>query len=414
MIDVLKKNIELKIGRSITKRGDCELLSNIILETLDIEISFNTLRRLYGIIPSTNPNKKTLNTLAQFLGYRDYFHFTQNYDYKEKIDLIDTTYKALADNDPEKIINLVNQIKNSSEDFITMIIIVLRELWHNENYHLIDRIFHLKALDFNSFSYFEVLKLGDNIGLLIRAKSYIPRILLKNINFLECIFLIFVDYSSLNKYYGKALEFLETNHIRNDITIFTQAVLQFRNFLQNRPINEVDLKIIYRAKIHPILSGRLLSLKLLSTDVNKTKEIIETHRSSFKLEGSWLTHFYELFTTSILLKNTEIMSYVIEKVHLNIKFSYQKNHLNSFYLMCLFYYKLIGDVKNEKKFLKEFNLDSCRSSYKEFITLLYFIYLFGNATNSIEKNKFKTNCISLSEKLNYPFLSQDFLLNYFN
>ena len=49
-----------------------------------------------------------------------------------------------------------------------MIIILIRELWHNENYNLIDRIFRLKALNFNSFSYYEVLKLGNTIGLLIR------------------------------------------------------------------------------------------------------------------------------------------------------------------------------------------------------------------------------------------------------
>lgn len=209
MIDILKKKLEEKIGRSITNRGDCELLSNIILETIDIEISFNTLRRLYGILPSTNPNKKTLSTLAQFLGYRNYFHFTQNYSYKEKIDLTETIYKAIAENDHEKIINLVNKTKNSSEDFVTMIIILLRELWHNEDYNLINRIFKLKALDFNSFSYYEILKLGNTVGLLIRAKSKIPDILLNNINFLESVFLIFVDYSSLNKYYAEALKVIK-------------------------------------------------------------------------------------------------------------------------------------------------------------------------------------------------------------
>lgn len=414
MIDILKKKLEKKIGTSITNRGDCELLSNIILEVMDIEISFNTLRRLYGIIPSTNPNKKTLNTLAQFLGYKNYFHFTQNYNYKEKIDLTEIIYNTLAENDPEEIINLVNTTKNNNQDFITMIIILVRELWHNENYNLINRIFKLKALDFNSFSYFEVLKLGNTIGLLIRSKSNIPPKLLRNINFLECIFLIFVDYSSLNKYYGDALKDIRRNNIRYDITLFTSAVLEFRSFLNNKSTHEMDVDIIYKAKLHPILSGRLLSLKLLDADLGKTKEIIKTHRSALKGEYSWITHFYELFTTSILLKNTEIMSYLIEKVNVKINFYYQKNQLNSFYLMCLFYYKLIGDIKNEKKFLKVFKLSYCRESYKEFVTLLYLVYLFDSSKNKIEKNKLKNKYIHISEKLNYPFFSEDFLLNYFN
>ena len=96
-----------------------------------------------------------------------------------------------------------------------MIIILIRELWHNENYSLFNRIFELKALNFNSFSYYEVLKLGNSIGLLIRKKPKLDLQLLNNINFLECVFLIFVDYSSLNKYYGDTLEIIKKNNIRD-------------------------------------------------------------------------------------------------------------------------------------------------------------------------------------------------------
>ena len=39
MVDVLKKRIEQKIGKPVETRGDCELVSNAILETLDVDIS---------------------------------------------------------------------------------------------------------------------------------------------------------------------------------------------------------------------------------------------------------------------------------------------------------------------------------------------------------------------------------------
>ena len=414
LIDILKKRLEKKIGRSITKRGDCELLSNIILETMDVEISFNTLRRFYGIIPSTNPNKKTLNTLTQFLGYKNYIHFTQNYIYKEKIDLTELIYKTVAENDPEEIINIVNKTKNSSKDFITMITILTRELWHNENFNLINRIFKLKALDFNSFSYSEVLKLGNAIGLLIRKKNKIDAQLLNNNNFLECVFLIFVDYSSLNKYYGDSLKVIKKNNIKNDITLFSTAVLEFRNFLNNKVIHKKNIMKIQKKQLHPILNGRLLTLKLLTVDSNKTLETLNTHHKTFKKKGDFLSHYYELFTTSILLKNIEIMSYLISQITLKIESYYQKSHLNSFYLMCLFYYKLSGDIKNETKFLKVFNLNDCRHSYKEFTTLIHLIYLYDSSTKNIEKIKIKSRYLNLSKKLNYPYFSEKFLLNYFN
>jgi len=43
VIDLLKKEVEKKIGKKITKRGDCELVSNVILETLEVEISYSTI-----------------------------------------------------------------------------------------------------------------------------------------------------------------------------------------------------------------------------------------------------------------------------------------------------------------------------------------------------------------------------------
>ena len=59
MIEILKKELEDKIKRPVRTRGDCELISNAILETLNLDISYNTLRRLYGLAPYTKPNNKT-------------------------------------------------------------------------------------------------------------------------------------------------------------------------------------------------------------------------------------------------------------------------------------------------------------------------------------------------------------------
>ena len=414
LIDILKKEIEAKIGGKVTNRGDCELVSNVILETLGLEISYSTIRRFYGLVNETKPNNKTLNTLAKFVGYKNYIHFSQNYSYKQKIDLTDIIYKTVSENDSEDIINLVNKTKKSSEDFVSMIIILIRELWHNENYDLINRIFRLKALNFNSFSYYEVLKIGNSIGLLIRKKSKIDPIFLNNINFLECVLLIFVDYSSLNKYYGDSLKIIKKNNFKYDNTLFSLALLEFRNFLNNKNVNKITFKVSKTKRLHPILSGRLLSLKLLSADPNKRLKILHTQHKSLLTKGNIIDYYYELFTTSILLKNIEIMSFLISLITLKVEFYYQKAHLNSFYLMSLFYYKLTGDIKNETKFLKSFKLSDCRDSYKEFISLIHLIYLYNSTATSANKKKIKIKYLSLSEKLNYSYFSEDLLLNYFD
>jgi hypothetical protein len=384
------------------------------LETLGLEISYSTIRRFYGLVNETKPNNKTLNTLAKFVGYKNYIHFSQNYSYKQKIDLTDIIYKTVSENDSENIINLVIKTKNSSEDFVSLIIILIRELWHNENHDLINRIFRLKELNFNSFSYYEALKIGNSIGLLIRKKSKIDLQLLNNINFLECVFIIFVDYSSLNKYYGDSLEIINKNNVREDITLFSTAVLEFKNFINNKVFNPINVNATYKKQLHPILSSRILSLELLSADQKKKLGILNAYHTSHLIKGNLTSHYYELFTTSILLKNTEIMFFLISKINLKVEFYFQKTHLNSFYLMCLFYYKLIGDVENETKFLKSFKLSECRDSYKEFLTLILHVYLYNNTNEKTKKRNIKAQYKILSKKLNYPYFSDAFLLNYFN
>jgi hypothetical protein len=414
LIKALKKEIAKKIKREIKGRGDCIFLSNAIFEILDIDISYNTIRRFYNLLPSTNTSIKTLNTLAQFIGYRNYIDFTQNFKYKEKINLTEIIYKSVAENNNEEIVNFVNKSKKSSEDFISLVIILIRELWHNGNYRLKNRIFNLKALNIDSFSYDEVLKLGNSIGLLIRKKNKLHPLLLNNINFLDCVFLIFVDYSSLNKYYGDALEIIKKNNIRYDITLFTTSVLEFRNFINNVELENLNTNRLYKKQLHSILIGRLLSLKLLSLDSNKTLGILNAHHNSLTSKDNLINHYYELFTTSILLKNLEIMNFLISRITQKVEFYYQKTHLNSFYLMCLFYYKLTGDIENETKILKSFKLSDSRHSYEEFINLIYLIYLYDSTTTKTTKMNIRTRYKSLNKKLNYPYFSEDLLLNYFN
>ena len=77
MIAELKKEVEEMIQRPVRSRGDCEFISNTIYEKLNLEISYNTLRRLYGLAPFTKPSNKTLDTLAKFIGYNNYVHFSQ-------------------------------------------------------------------------------------------------------------------------------------------------------------------------------------------------------------------------------------------------------------------------------------------------------------------------------------------------
>lgn len=416
MIDILKQQIEEKVGKKIANRGDCELLSNIILETLDVEISYNTIRRLYGLAPFTKPNQRTLNILSQLIGYKNYVHFTLNFNYREKINLSKITYKAVYDDNEETIIKLVKTNKKKPENFIDFFTLLARELFHNKNFDLLNKLFELEELNYKNFTYSELLHLGNSLGLLLRKQPIIDNALLVNINFLHFVYLTFVDYSSLNGYYGEWTSIIKQHQISKETIVFTSSLLEFKNFLNNLSAKNRYEELMYSTDTNPILCSRLLALKLLDKNSNQTKEIVNIYFKAHPKKFFLTDYSYELFSSAIITKNIQLMELLVLRISENKKtyFYYQKYHLNSFYLMCMFYYKLKNKKDEEKKYSKLFNINESRYSYQEYITLLHQIYLFHGTQLKNKKTLFKKKYATLSNQFNYPYFSEDFLMNYFS
>jgi hypothetical protein len=413
MINELKKEVEGTYGKKVENRGDCEKIANAILELLDIEISYNTIRRLFELAPFTNPNKKTLNTLAKFVGYNNYFHFTQTYIFKDKTNLFQITYKHIYDENDLEIINLIKNTRKGTEYFIDFITLVVRELFYLKKYELIDSIFKLEELKYSRFSYMEILYFGNSIGLILRKENKVNEVLAKNINFLKCVYLIFVDYSSLNSYYGKWTKTLKDLKKTTEIEVFNLAISEFKRFLNKKKLNNNVEELVYNKNLHPILCGRLIALQLLSKNVSNPIEALTKYCKFHPIKKHFTDYFYELFTTSILTKNIGVMKFIIQNINFKIMHLYQKEHLNSYYLMSAFYYRITHNKVKQLTNYNRFNINGSRNSYDEFIKLLNLIYLYGATTKWSEKKQILKQYELLSEKLNYPYFSNEFLLNYF-
>lgn len=414
MIEVLKEEVEKKFGKKVENRGDCELIADGILEILDKTISYNTLRRLYGLAPYSKPNMNTLNTLAEFIGYHNYLHFTKNFNYKEKATLFQTTYKYLYDENEEQIIELVKKTKKSTEDYIGFLTFLIRELFRDRNYNLINQVFLLDEVDYLQFSYDELIYLGNSLGLILRKEKRFPKELSKNRNFLNCVFLIFVDYSSLNSYYGDWAKSLMLSKNSSEVKLFSRAVLQFRNFLNLKKVKPIKIDTIYSGEIHPILCSRLLALYFLSEKNNDVEEVLTTYFNFYKKSTSSSDYWLELLSSSILTKNIEIMCFLVKNLKLKSEFYYQREHLNSYYLMSAFYYKFTNNGNKEIESIKQFDISEYKYCYEDYTNLLYLIYLYHSNKSSSKRKSLKNKYIELSKKLNYPYFSEDLLVNYFN
>ena len=60
MIQELKQEVEKVFGHKIQKRSDCESLALDLFSKTNIFVSYNTFRRLFGIIEYRVPRSSTL------------------------------------------------------------------------------------------------------------------------------------------------------------------------------------------------------------------------------------------------------------------------------------------------------------------------------------------------------------------
>ena len=74
MVHILKTITQKKLGLKIENYNSSKMLSEIIYIETGTEISYNTLRRFFGIVKPVKPSNYTLNALAVFNGFKSYYY----------------------------------------------------------------------------------------------------------------------------------------------------------------------------------------------------------------------------------------------------------------------------------------------------------------------------------------------------
>jgi hypothetical protein len=414
MIDYLKKLTIKNAGFEIKDRGDCQLLSELILERTDELLSYNTLRRLFGLIGFVKPNKNTLDVLARFNGYKDYLHFIKINPYeaywcdKEKL------YQLLTD-DPNKIIDFVNQIDYKSEQALDFMISLCRELIYLNKFQVFEEVFNTRFFNDRIFSYSETLHFGNSIGILFKNNRLPTKKILLNQNFLKFVFTIYVDYSNLNGYYGEWCVYVCKN--TNDIQLqyFSSALLELKKYLNGKSVNKSNFDLVDIKDFHPILIGRLFSIKLLSNDVDndEVNNFLEFIKKSDN--EKILDYLYEPMIVAILSKNFIFMETLIHFVlnqKIKVTYYYHEHHMKLFSLLQVFYSKYLL-INSEAKIIIEnvVDTDDFKYSYKELLALLVAVFKFNNNDETNKSNYLEYT--EISNKLKYPFFSDSYLVNYF-
>ena len=412
MIEYLKKLTEKTAGFAIQDRGDCQLLSELIIERTDELISYNTLRRLFGLASYVKPSKNTLDTLARFNGYKDYVHYLKINPYESYWSDKEKLYSLLQE-DSESLLHFINGLDYKSEQALDFMISLCRELIYLNKQTLLVAVFNSKFFNERHFSYSETLHFGNSIGMLFKTLKLSDNKLLLNANFLKYVYSVYVDYSNLNGYYGEWCLYVSNTTSDIQIKYFSLAVLELKNYLNNLPVSYEFFSSISFLNLHPILVGRLFSVQLLSNQYNrKTVTQFFTKIRNSPPENV-LDYLYEPMIVALLSKNfnfIDLMIKFISNQKIKVKYYYQEHHMNLFRLLNLIYYKFklnkTDVIINDYLF---FDQDQIKYSYKDVIMI--FVYVHGFHTKENTTTDSKAFGI-LSKKLNYPIFSEEYLINY--
>ena len=417
-LKMLKMSLEKKIGKPINSEKDLHFLKQDIKETVNLEIGINTLRRLFGFMPHKIPQKKTIEKLANYLGYKNSTVFQNNTNNNKSWDYWYKTNSILLS---EKI--TISDIQwliatKSEEDYFVYFSSILKEFLSKKN---IDGLLQLFSIDeLFDISDSENVKITSIVGQRLRTYPESDYKLLEPLvsltNFRKNILYLNVDYSNLNGYYGYLMNYSKTIIQNDDEILFTNLLLNFHLYLSGKS-NYLNL---FHEKIpkncHPVLFGGYWAYQFVYFEKTNFEEIYKEMLKKSKKIQPKIEFFHEIIPALILLNKInlvkEILTLYFQELFNTV--SWNQEYLKVGYIIGQAFvllkeknYKLaaagLGYVDFSKIYFKQ-----------DYLKLFYLIckYNINKQTNPESLKAIKEEYNYLVEKSGFYFFTETFLENY--
>ena len=410
MLYQLKNSISIKSGFKIKNRGDCVRLSSMISIETDYDLSYNTLRRFYGIVQGTNPSEKTLNILSKYVGFKSYKDFCFNYPQKKNWAIHQRIYNTIY-SDSDYSLKLMEDEFSKQEEYIDLLIALTSGVTVIEYFPILKKIFNSELLNPSRFNYSELLYFGNCVGPIFRDTKIDFSSLLDTRYFTSHVYNTFVDICSLNGNYGKYNKKVFKSTKDPEQKLFANCILQLNNFLNKKKVYPI-LTLIKIDHIHPILYGRYTgTLAFLKSEKGIKKKILNFLKSISSRKDK-VEFLYEFMFALILANKIELLKFIVQKTE-DYKISkpyYQEYHFSLFDIRDAIVKIYNGEnIDKEIRYLRENNL--FRNSHRSFIEL--FISILDYQNSKTKKRKLD-EYNKIAKKLNYPLFDENYCLNYFN
>lgn len=421
-IKQLRLRLQTLLGRKIAKNADIVELESLINNRLSPkhQISYSTLRRFFGFIPSTTPRPKTLLVLSKALGYANFSEFCSKHQTQQVWNLLELFEQLDASSELSDTL-LEPLLQHSKHPYyLSHFSYFLQQQLKNANFHLLDQLFKASALFPKTYA--DKLRLADVLGIAARKinpKKDITDLtkLIYNSKIAEELFLyLFVDYGSFNQYYGKLIHTIDLKKIKKqDDKLFIQLIRNNIAFLQNKAMN--SLPQVASQDMHPILKGRYHAQQILMS--NQKRKLIDQIFSEARISNAKQDYFFEILSLFIITKDLESIAKV-EKLYYKVILTPRNWAFESKKAFSFIAFSLLSIQRKEfesaKNILSLINIAEISNSYRAYIQLLYYIpyyhlsMLIEDQKNALAAQKKYKN---LATDLGLFFFTNSFLKDYF-
>jgi hypothetical protein len=422
MIQELKTEVEKVFGQKIQKRKHCEGLSSELYTKTGFIISYNTFRRLFGIIEYREPRISTLDALSKYIGFSSYRDFMNRFHSANEWQKWENLFLGIDEKKAFELINLFNYYFSKSGDFPFMFTIMLRELIHRRDLQTLQIILSQDEWSLRNISYENALKIGVVVGRQFRfvEDEAFEKELLKIPLFRDLVLKMFVDYSGLNKKYGKWISYVnQLPNIDEESVIFTNGVLIWKDLLNGCQITSEHLNRIpsLSLDLHPILYGRIAALYLMTDLTGEERIQLFTDWTDFikKHPERTLEYIFVSNVQCLVFPTTDFSNflYSVEAHTSKVHYWYNLSQLNVYYLIRVQYLLFAEEIESANDYLIQIDLSYLRYGYDEFLML--FVYLFQHelCSDPIKKKELWQKLLAHASFLNYPIFTEAYFQSYF-
>ena len=373
MIEALKEAVLDKAGIKMQGRGDCEMLSDLILGQTNEFISYNTLRRMYGFAPEVKPRVKTLDVLAQFCGYASFQQFClQHSRYERWHRQLDVVYRTEGKN-PSQCIQHIFQVPGNLErvELATQIACTYIDAarWVDFSEFCHEILPFIKDQDYMAQLYF-----GNRIGLRLgNLDGQISKALLHP-SVVSLVCTIHINYPDARGFCGHWWERINRIKQNAEIDCLIKCLLQTKRLLLGQPIKKgVGKQILANdtKHLHPILRSRVIATLWMEGRRDFRQLWLDVHGRQPRglLELNWA---HEVTMLALMTGDTTLARYVAELKFQssNIPF-YQLHHLHLNFLLRVLVKVSEQDLSAAYIALRSFDLSHIRIGYRDIAELIH-------------------------------------------